>query len=227
MLNESMCSLWLREREREMVENYLSEPRTTKSPLNLICISWVRCGDAEKAQRESKACFPQLQRYKCKGGRGVCVWGGSSTCVRRVFSIALILWFIDAPNCTQAHTYNHSEVSTYLFLIYFHRFIPGAFQHIQIFIAESRDIRWGTVLSAVPFVHFEWIWRIRRAVNLLLKEATLSRSAKISRGGSSPELSKRVLSQVTAQKAARQKMEFIFSNCKIKTHTRRSPGRPF
>lgn len=50
---------------RKPMENYLSGPPTTKSPLNVIFISWVRCGDAEKAQREFKTWLPQppLQRY--------------------------------------------------------------------------------------------------------------------------------------------------------------------
>lgn len=49
--------------EKEPKENYLTGPHTTKSPLILIFISWVRCEDAEEAEKEFKSCLSELH-YK-------------------------------------------------------------------------------------------------------------------------------------------------------------------
>lgn len=57
MVSESMILFTCK---KEPMENYLTRPSTTKSPLNLIFISWVRCGDAEEAEREFKTCLPRL-----------------------------------------------------------------------------------------------------------------------------------------------------------------------
>lgn len=41
-------------------KNYPSRPPATKSPLILIFISWVRCGDAEEAEKKFKTSLPLL-----------------------------------------------------------------------------------------------------------------------------------------------------------------------